>query len=109
MPKLAFSPTRLQHSDNPILSLRSPNELTFHLFIIFSLLCSHYVIDLIKKLETRLMIVSIFHKIKFRQTEISVPRISISMSKTACINPCGYIHQFQPEPAHKIHWQQQMH
>ena len=21
----------------------------------------------------------------------------------------GYIHQFQPEPAHKIHWQQQKH
>ena len=73
MPKLAFSPARLQLSDNPILSLRSPNKLTFHLFIISSLLCSYYVIDLIKKLETRLMVVSIFLKIKFRQAKISVP------------------------------------
>ena len=87
LPKLAFSPTRLQHSDDPILSLRSPNELTLHLFIIFFLLCSQYVIDLIKKLETHLMVVSIFLKIKFRHAQISVPKISISMSKAACINP----------------------
>ena len=86
MPKLAFSPTRLQHSDDPILSLRSPNELTLHLFIIFFLLCSQYVIDLIKKLETHLMVVSIFLKIKFRHAQISVPKIGILMSKTAYIN-----------------------
>ena len=48
---------------------------------------SHYVTDLIKKLETRLMVVSIFLKIKFRHAQISVPQIGISMSKTACINP----------------------
>ena len=88
MPKLAFSPTRLQRNDDPILSLTSPNKLALHLFIIFSLLCSHYVSDLIKKLETRLMVVSIFRKIKFRHAQISVPKIGISMLKTTSINPC---------------------
>ena len=33
-----------------------------HLFFIFSLLCSHYVADLIKKLELRLMVVSVLPK-----------------------------------------------
>ena len=88
VPKLAFSPTRLQHNDDPILSLKSPNELALHLFIMFCLLCSHYVSDLIKKLETGLMVVSIFRKIKFRHAQISVPKIGISTSKTASINPC---------------------
>ena len=91
VPKLAFSRTRLQHNDNSILSLRSPNKLALHLFIIFSLLCSHYVIDLIKKLEKRLMVVSIFLKIKFRHAQMSVPKIGILMSKTASINPCYYL------------------
>ena len=86
MPKLAFSPTRLQYNDDPILSLRSPNKLTLHLFIIFSLLCSH-VADLIKKLEMRLMVVSVFLKIKFRHAQISVPKIGIPMSKSTRINP----------------------
>ena len=52
-----------------------------------SLLCSHYVIDLIKKLEMHLMVVTIFLKIKFRHAQISVPKIGIPMSETACINP----------------------
>ena len=88
LPKLAFSPTRFQHNDgDPTLSLRSPNKLTSHLCIVFSLLCSHYVTDLIKKLEMRLMVVSVFLKIKFRHAQISVPKIGIPMSKSACINP----------------------
>ena len=90
VPKLAFSPTRFQHNGGPILSLRSPNELPLCVFIIFSLLCSHYVTDLIKKLETRLMVVSIFLKTKLRHAQISVPKIGISMSKTAFINPRLY-------------------
>ena len=61
---------------------------TLHLFFIFSLLCSHYIADLIKKLELRLMIVSVLHEIKFGHAQISVPKIGIPMSKTACINPC---------------------
>ena len=86
MPKLAFSPTRFQHNDNdPILSLRSPNKLVLHLFV-FSIF-SHYVTDLIKTLEMRLMVVSVFLKIKFRHAQISVPKTGIPMSKSACINP----------------------
>ena len=52
-----------------------------------SLLCSHYVIDLIKELEIHLMVVSIFLKIKFRHAQSSVPKIGIPMLKTARINP----------------------
>ena len=87
MPKLVFSLLRLYYNDDPMLSLRSPNKLTLHLFIIFSLLCSHYVTDLIKKLEMHLMVVSVFLKIKFRQAQISVPKMGILMLKTDCINP----------------------
>ena len=43
---------------------------------------------MIKKLELHLMIVSILSKIKFGHAQINVPKISIPMSKTACINPC---------------------
>ena len=50
-------------------------------------MCSHYVTDLIKKLETRLMVVSVFLKIKLRQALISVPKIVIPMLKTVSINP----------------------
>ena len=84
--QISISPTRFQHNDNdPILSLRSPNKLALHLFV-FSLF-SHYVTDLIKTLEMRLMVVSVFLKIKFRHAQISLPKIGIPMSKSACINP----------------------
>ena len=59
-----------------------------HLFYIFSLLCSDYVTDLTEKLELRLTVVSILLKIRFGHSQISVPKIGIPMSKTACINPC---------------------
>ena len=35
---------------------------TLYLFFVFSLLCSHYVADLIEKLELRLMVVSVLPK-----------------------------------------------
>ena len=54
---------------------------TLDLFFIFSLLCLHYIADLIKKPELRLMVVSVLLKIKFGQTQISVPKIGILMSK----------------------------
>ena len=63
---------------------------TSAVLVIFLLSCSHYVTDLInnwKKLELHLMIVSDLLKIKFTRTQISVPKIGIPMSKTACINP----------------------
>ena len=34
------------------------------------------------------MAVSVLLKIKFRHTQVRVPKIGIPMSKTACINPC---------------------
>ena len=73
----------------PNMILRSLNKLyiTFFYFFIFLLLCSHYVADLIKKLELHLMVVSVLLKIKFRQPKISVPKIGIL--KTACMNPCN--------------------
>ena len=58
------------------------------IFFIFSLLCLHYIADLIKKLEWRLMIVSVLLEIKFEHAQVSVPKIGLRMSKTACINPC---------------------
>ena len=67
---------------------RVQTNYTLYLFFIFSLLCSHYIADLIKKLELRLMIASVLHEIKFGHAEISVPKIGIPMSKTVCINPC---------------------
>ena len=86
-PKLAFSPTRLQHNDDPILSLGIQTNYTLQLFIIFSLLCSQYVVDLIKKQELRLTVASVLFKTKFGYAQIRVPKIGILMSKTACINP----------------------
>ena len=63
-----------------------------HIYLLFpSLLCSHYVADLIKKLELRLMVVSVLLEIKFGHAQISVPKIGIPMSKNACINPCIHV------------------
>ena len=62
---------------------------TLHLFYIFSLLCSDYVADLIKKLELCLTVVSVLLKIIFAHAQITVPKVGIPMSKTACINPCN--------------------
>ena len=66
-----------------------------HLFFICLLLCSHYIADLIKKLELCLMVVSDLLKIEFGHTQISVPKIGIPMSKTACINPWNITRKFQ--------------
>ena len=42
------------------------------------------------------MVVSVLLKIEFGHTQISVPKIGIPMSKTACINPCLYIREDIP-------------
>ena len=60
---------------------------TLCLFLIFSLLYSHYVADLIKKLELHIMVVSVLLKIKFGHAQICIAKIGIPMSKTACISP----------------------
>ena len=66
--------------------VRSPNY-PLHLFFIFSLLYSHYIADLIKKLELCLMVVSVLLIIEFGHTQIIMPKIGIPLSITACINP----------------------
>ena len=43
-----------------------------------------------KKLELRLMVVSVLLKIKFGHAHIRVPKIGKSMLETACINPCEF-------------------
>ena len=52
---------------------------TLHLFYTFSLLCSAYVADLIKKMELCLTVVSILLKIRFGHAQISVLKIGIPM------------------------------
>ena len=57
-----------------------------------SFLFSHYYVHItlpiwFKKPELRLMVLSVLRKIKFGHAQISVPKIGIPMSKTACINP----------------------
>ena len=66
-----------------------------HLFFICLLLCSHYIADLIKKLELCLMVVSDLLKIELGHTQISVPKIGIPMSKTACIKLWNITRKFQ--------------
>ena len=39
---------KIATNDDPILSLRSPNKLYITIIFVFSLLCSCYVVDLIK-------------------------------------------------------------
>ena len=68
------------------LNIIKMSKQTLHLFLIFLLLCSHYVSDLIKKLELLIMVVLL--RVKFGHAHISVPKIGVPMSKTACINPC---------------------
>ena len=46
-----------------------------------------------KKLEFRLMVVSVLLRIKFAPAQVSVPKIVILMSKTACIKPWYYVKQ----------------
>ena len=52
---------------------------TLKLFLIFLMLCSHYLADLIKKLELLLMIVLVLLKIKFGRAQIVVPKIGLLM------------------------------
>ena len=56
-------------------------------FVVFSLLCSYYVNDIIKKLEFHLLIVIILFKTEFEHAQKTVPKIGKPVLKTACINP----------------------
>ena len=66
-------------------SKQTVHYICFFLFLL--LLRSHYVADLIKKLEFHLMVSSVLLKNKFRHAKIIALKIGILMSETACINP----------------------
>ena len=68
---------------------RVQTNCALHLFFLLLLLLlrSHYVADLIKKLEFHLMVSSVLLKNKFRHAKIIALKIGILMSETACINP----------------------
>ena len=59
---------------------------TWYLFFIFPSFCLYYVTDLIRKLDYVNWFILFLIRIKFGHTQISVPKIGIPMSKTACIN-----------------------
>ena len=59
----------------------------YNYFVIFSLPCSCYYADMIKKLELHLLVGVILFKVEFGHCQISVPKISKLMSKIAYINP----------------------
>ena len=68
-----------------------PKQTTrYNYFIIFSLLCSCYVPDMIKNVELHLLVVIISFKIEFGHAQISVPKIVKPLLKIACINSCCY-------------------
>lgn len=58
-------------------------------FLIFSLSCSYYVSDIIKKLELRLVKVIVLDSLntKFGQAQTSVSKIDILKAKITRINP----------------------
>ena len=68
--------------------VESKQAICYISFLFFSLLCSYYVINMIKNLELHTLIVLIWLKIVFMLAQISVPEISIPTLKAAYINPC---------------------
>ena len=60
---------------------------TLYLLFFFWSLCLYYVTDLIKKLDYVYWLLLFLIMIKLGHAKISVPKIGIPMSKTACINP----------------------
>ena len=56
-------------------------------FVVFSLLCSYYVNDIIKKLQFHLLVVIILFKTEFGHAQKTVPKIGKLVLKTACFNP----------------------
>ena len=68
--------------------IMGPKQAThYNCFVVFLLLYSCYVTDMIKKLEFRLLVVMILFNIQFGHAQISVPKISKLMPKATCINP----------------------
>ena len=65
----------------------SNTSYTSYVFFLFPWYLLYYVTDLIKKLDYVNCFILFLIRIKFRHAQISVPKIGIPMSKTACINP----------------------
>lgn len=59
---------------------------TLHSFLIFLLLCSYYLNNSRKMFELQLLVVLILSKIKLWNTITGIPKIIISILKTASIN-----------------------
>ena len=57
------------------------------IFFYFPVIMLIYVTDLIKKLDYVYWLLLFLIMIKLGHAKISVPKIGIPMSKTACINP----------------------
>ena len=57
------------------------------IFFYFPVIMFIYVTDLIKKLDYVYWLLLFLIMIKLGHAKISVPKIGIPMSKTACINP----------------------
>ena len=55
----------------PNFIIKDSNQTIHWFFFIFSLLCLHYIADLIKKLEWHLMIVSVLLEIKFEHAQVN--------------------------------------
>ena len=62
-----------------------------HYIYLFSRYYGHMLLIWSKKLEMRLMPVSVLLKVKFWHALISVLKIGIPMSQATCINPCIYL------------------
>ena len=65
-----------------------PEQAVHHnYFVVFPLLCSYYVTDIIKNWSWYLLVVKVLFKIEFGHAQISVPNIGKPIRKTVFINP----------------------
>ena len=68
--------------------MKESKQTIHYIYFIFSCYyVTDYIADLIKKLELCLTVVSVLLKIRFGHAQISVPKISVSMLKTALSTP----------------------
>ena len=68
--------------------MKESKQTIHYIYFIFSCYyVTDYIADLIKKLELCLTVVSVLLKIRFEHAQSSVPKISISMLKTALSTP----------------------
>ena len=85
-PKLVFYSIKSQHNDDPILSLGVQTKYTLHLFLIFLLLCSHYIADLRSKNWNCAESVSVSVDIKSLKSNKSLKSVSVLVSVYLILN-----------------------